>query len=218
MNKTDRIERIKELLAIVESGDAKAKGWRHIAGHMDQLHDEGMTWVSISTALGRHETWVHKVMKWRTSGSASTPFGGELENEARYERHTKQTLVDPKRLEKALAELPDEAVEGVRAKAFREAGERAAVRHETLPSATGGPTVDELMEGEKFDPSESWADTLIMRVGINGRKLGAHVAKWGLVIGSLSAEDALEYLETAEREIAEVRAAVQERIRDGVAA
>lgn len=75
-------------------------------------------------------------------------------------------------------------------------------------------SVGELLEGEDFDPTESWADKYLIRVDRNARLLRHQVERWGFVLGAMSLEEATEHIEAAERDCAEMRAALQERLRD----
>lgn len=75
------------------------------------------------------------------------------------------------------------------------------------------PTVADL-GADDFDPSESWADTLIIAENRKARELSKHVKAWGFVLGSMPSREALEYLEESEQLIADLRAAMQERVQD----
>jgi hypothetical protein len=76
----------------------------------------------------------------------------------------------------------------------------------------GQPRVRDMMdEGDPFNPGEYWADTIIISLGKRSRELEGRVrAAGGVILGTLTAEKALKYLEDTERRVAEVRAAVQE--------
>lgn len=78
------------------------------------------------------------------------------------------------------------------------------------------PTVKELLGGEPLpDFGAAWADKLVMRVNGNALSLTSLVEREGLVFSPGCDLDAMyDYLLEAERQIADVRAAVQERIRD----
>jgi len=78
------------------------------------------------------------------------------------------------------------------------------------------PTVRELLGGEPIpDFGASWADLLIVRLDEQAGKLTSLVGREGLVFSPGAAlADFLEMLERVERRVAEVRAAVQERVRD----
>ena len=96
--------------------------------------------------------------------------------------------------------------------ARRDPEERADVARELLRE----PTVRELLGGEPVpDFGASWADLLIVRISEQTDKLTSLIKREGLVF-SPDAElmPFLEMLDSAERAIADVRAAVQERIRD----
>jgi hypothetical protein len=76
------------------------------------------------------------------------------------------------------------------------------------------PTTAELLAGEEFDPSESWADKYLIRVDRAARLLKRQSERWGLVLGAMSLDEAIEHVESAETATAEVRAALHERMRD----
>lgn len=91
--------------------DYIAKGehcYRQAADELSAAHDEGATWAAIAQAMGRSENWVYKIIAWSkdTNGSVSSPFGGEAENEARYERQARGALADPERRRQAMRDLP----------------------------------------------------------------------------------------------------------------
>lgn len=89
--------------------------------------------------------------------------------------------------------------------------DRAQARH---AEGSAEPSVRGLMGDDDFNPAESWADTLILRVVNNMHALNAHVRKWGLVLGSMTEQDAYEYLFAIEQSAAEHRVTVQERLAD----
>lgn len=98
--------------------DYIAKGehcYRQAADELSAAHDEGATWAAIAQAMGRSENWVYKIIAWSkdTNGSVSSPFGGEAENEARYERQARGALADPERRRQAMRDLPTSEVEAL---------------------------------------------------------------------------------------------------------
>lgn len=169
----------------------------------------------IGEVLGRHASWCQRLVTHFTSVAdpQQPPFGGPEENEARYQRQTKQTLRDPERRRKALTELPDSELEQVRRDTAEVSIERSrAKRAETNTE----PTVRELTDGENFDPSEHWADSRIVSADAAVAKLFARVEKYGLILGSMEPAEAYEFLTRMESRIGDVRAAVQERVNDEV--
>jgi hypothetical protein len=78
------------------------------------------------------------------------------------------------------------------------------------------PSVRELLDGEPApDFGAAWADNLVMRVHDQTTKLTSLVAREGLRFApSTPLAQMLDWLEEAEHQIADVRAAVQERLRD----
>lgn len=176
---------------------------------------DGMTQREVAAELGRGKTWVQRLVAWRTSGpdQDQPPFGGEAENEARYERQARGALADPERRRQAMRDLPTSEVEALQEDAHRVVMDRLHAKQAeriTQPQ----PTAADLMGGEAFDPSESWSDADIIRVRDKAHALRRQVERWGLVLGSMDEAQAFEYLQEAERNIAEVRVVLQERMAD----
>lgn len=217
MNKQEERALVKETKALikqVESGDTAHAAWVAIQDRVRQLY-EGRTQREVAEQIGKKKSWVGELLTWDFQDPGKpTPWAGPRGTTREASTATK-ILRDPQTRAKVLAKLDDKDLAAIGAATHDRIMERIRAKRSEHSS---GLTVRELTGGGKFDPDESWADALITRIGVNGRKLKAHVAKWGLVIGSMSDEDALDYLESAERAIAEVRAAVQERIRDEVRA
>lgn len=210
MTKTDHLARAKDYIAIAESGDAKNEAYRRAA---DAIVASGATQTEAATAIGRDQSWVQRLLKWQRDyaepHNAPPPFGGPDESKARYQRQAREALRDPERRRRAMAELDDADLDDIRDEAMQTTVERARTRQREQATE---PTVREL-GGEGVDLSQEWADQPILTVAAAAAKLAARVAS-GLILGSLPQERALEYLETAERQVAEARAAVQEQIRD----
>lgn len=212
---SDHISLARQEIAQGEEHYAKA------ADHILAAYEDGISYAAIARGLERGETWVRDLANWRRSGLNSpnpqdpaprTPYAGQYEE--RVERAGKQALRDPDQRRHAIASLSTEQIEDVISTAQDVAVERVRAQRAEQDVAPKSPTARELMGGERWDPSESWADTLLIRCNRNLRELGAHVQKWGFVLGSMPVEDAYQYIEETERIAAEVRAAVQERLRD----
>jgi hypothetical protein len=94
----------------------------------------------------------------------------------------------------------------------RTAEERAAVAAELMTD----PTVADLIgDHDPWSFGKEWADNFVVRLHENAFKLTTQVRKHGLRFSpSSELSEWLRYLSEAEHEIAEVRAAVQERIND----
>lgn len=210
---TGHLARARDYLARGEEFYARAAD-EIIAAQKD---DPTLSGREVARRLERSETWVRTLVQWRTSAQDPAqhprPFSGPVENEARYDRQARTALKDPERRRKALAELDTREVEQIARDANEVAMDR--VRAERREHATG-PTVGELMGDTPFRPGDQWMDGPIMRVAEVARNLVRRFHSEGLVLGSLPIERALEYLEQAERDVAEVRAAVQERVREEV--
>lgn len=122
---------------------------------------------------------------------------------------------DPEQVRHIVSELPGDAVQQLVEVATDVSVERArAFKSERQDE----PTVQQLTAGEKFDPSAEWIDAHVTRVWSRAHDLRHHADKHGVLIRSMSHEEALEHLLQAESDIAEVRAAVQEQIQDNKAA
>jgi hypothetical protein len=99
----------------------------------------------------------------------------------------------------------------------REANKRSpGDRAELARELSSDPTVRELLKGEPIpDFGASWADLLICRIDEQAAKLASLVKREGLVLSpDADWPGYLEMLERIERRVADVRAAVQERVRD----
>jgi hypothetical protein len=99
----------------------------------------------------------------------------------------------------------------------REASKRPPEdRAELVRTLSTDPTVRELMRDEPVpDFGAAWANTLVLRVHDQAGKLAAHVKREGLVFAPNTELDTmLKFLRQAEAQIADVRAAVQERVQD----
>ena len=219
MSSTDHLANAREYIAIAESADAKSEAYARAADEIIAWLAEDLTRTQrqVSAALERSQSWVSDLVRWRTSDrdrDQRTPFSGEQENTARYERQAKTVLKDPERRQTALAQLPTGQIEEVIQEAHGVVMDRLHAKQAERDTTPKEPTVRDLMGGERFDPSESWADTHIIRVQEKAHFLRRQVEKWGLVLGSLSEEEAFEMLQETERNVAEVRAALQERLRD----
>lgn len=207
---------------LAKARDYLARGEEFYARAADEIlaaqKQDGLQQKQIAEYLGRSPSWVNLLVQWRRAAisdpksAAASPFGGPAENEARYDRQARTALKDPDRRRKALADLDTREVEQVARDAHTEViGRARAQRREQVTE----PTVGELMGDEQFDPSQVWADSLIISVTAAVAKLAARVKREGLVLGSLEVEEALADLETAEGRIAEIRAALRERITEG---
>lgn len=209
---SDHISRAREYIAKGEEFYAKAAD--EIVAWLAE--DPTRTQRQAAAAIGRSQSWIRDIVRWRTSEcdptQQPTPFAGQYEE--RMDRAARTALKDPEQRKQVIASLPPEQIEQVIATAQDVAVERIRAQRAEHDTAPKPPTANDLMGGERWDPSESWADTLLIRCNRNLRELGAHVQKWGFVLGSMPIEDAYEYINETERLAAEVRVAVQEQLRD----
>lgn len=108
---------------------------------------------------------------------------------------------------------PHESLNAIRREVSKRPPEdRAELARELIAE----PTVRDLLAGETPpDFGAHWADKLVLRISEQSDKLTSLVQREGLVFApGADLHIFLDLLNTAERQIAEVRAAVQERVRD----
>lgn len=208
MTKTDHLARAKDYIAKGE--DYYRKAAEEIVA---AIEEDGMTKRAVARELGRGETWVRDLVKWHESARPGAPFGGEDRNRQKREGEVRTALKDPERRQRALSELPTAQVEAIAREANEVAYDRAVAARQEKRDTPTQVTPATAGVGD-WNPGESWADKLIMRVHGNARDLARHVQQWGLVLGSMPQDEAFEYLDAAERYVAEVRAALQERLAD----
>jgi hypothetical protein len=124
-----------------------------------------------------------------------------------------QRLVERGTRKRDQREGPHESLDAIKREAAKRSPEdRAELARELMAE----PTVAEIMQGEPLpDFGAAWADKYVVRLDEQAAKLAAHVKREGLVFSpNPDLETLLRMLERTELRIAEVRAAVQERIRD----
>lgn len=208
--KQDHLARAKDYIAKGEGYYRKAA--EEIVAAMEA--DPTLSQREIGRRLGRDQKWVARLVRWSTSADrdTSTPFHSPTLERARNKSEAKKALRDPDIRRRVIAELPPAELEAVREEASEVAIERsraAYAEHQTKPTAR------ELTGGEEFKPDEFWADKFILRVNTNARELASRIKRGGgLILGAMEPERAHEYLDEAERLIAEARAAAQEQARD----
>jgi hypothetical protein len=124
-----------------------------------------------------------------------------------------QRLVERGTRKRDQREGPHESLDAIKREAAKRSPEdRAELARELMAE----PTVAEIMQGEPLpDFGAAWADKYVVRLDEQAAKLAAHVKREDLVFSpNPDLETLLRMLERTELRIAEVRAAVQERIRD----
>lgn len=198
-----------------------AKGedyYRRAADEIIAAREEDPTlgWPAVAERVGMSRTWCQQLVQWRTTRQATgSPFArDEGETERKDRAAAKTVLAEAEQRRKVMADLEPAELEKVIEDANDVAFERTQARREEH-QADGRTTPASAGIGD-WDPGESWADTLVIRVARNARELSDHVKRWGLVVNALTDEETLAYLDTAERQIAEIRAAAQERVREAV--
>lgn len=209
MNEGVLVAETKALIAEVEAGQTARAAWTAIQDRVKQLY-EGRTQREVAEMLGKSCAWVATVLNWRDVHEA--PFSGAKYQENARRSRTKAALRDPRIRAEVFKELDSEEIEEVIETAHDTAIKRVqakAKEHRTEPTA------DEIMDGDRFDPAEYWADTLIIRLNRNARELASLIDRaGGLLFGTMPPEEAFDYLHEAERLVAEARAAAQEQVRD----
>lgn len=131
-----------------------------------------------------------------------------------------QALKSPETTEKIVRSMGPKASRQLDEIEHRVTMERLEAKQAERRSEPKAPTVREIL-GEDAKPikvieeiAEPWLDEHLTRAWRQSRVLRAHVEHWGLVLGAMSVDEALEMAEKAEHNIADVRAALQERKRD----
>jgi len=208
-----RLERAKDYIAIAESADSKREAYIKAAEEIAAARAEGVSASAVATAIGKSEIEVRRFTDWHKSGyKAATPWlADEKATDRAAMSHTKATLrkADQDQIKRIMVELPDEQLSNIASEAGSTLVSRSRAKRAEHHAE---PTAGELMAGEKWDPSESWADTLVIAVNNKVREFGSHVKHWGLVLNTMPTEEAYKYLLEAERTLADARAALQERL------
>lgn len=208
---TDHLALAKEYIAKGDNYYAKAAD--EIQVWLDE--DASRTHEQAADRVGKGRLWVSRLLRARTNCDESVTQEFEVDWQSgsnKRDEVASKVLRDPEQRRQVLASLPPDQIEEVIAEAHDVAVERVRAQraeHDTMP------TVEELMGGDRWDPSESWIDTLVIRVNRNAAEISGHIKKWGLVFGSMPPEEALQWITEAEQKIADVRAAIQERVLDG---
>jgi hypothetical protein len=167
MTKTDHLARAKKHIADGEASYRKAVD--EIRAAMDE--DPTLGYRRIGERLGRSEHWCRKLVQHYTNATdpSHPPFGGERENEARYERHVKQILRDPEKRKQAIAELSHD--------------ERAELVNE-VAKAPAPPTTDKSREALRDHMQDAVAVDLTAQVA----KLIAGASRIDLLLAEHGAE------------------------------
>jgi hypothetical protein len=242
----DHLAMARETLAIAESADSKREAYRraaeHVAAHREETSESLRTIsgkLQLPMTAGSAIKYVQALLKWRdTDYAAETPW---LSDERATDRaavsHSKkvlreqpeavapqiaEALGDPKVRRKVVEAMDDRAVEGTFHDSADVNRERTNARFEEQrvppPDSPAGITGDEGVTERGLGESAmlGWLDDDLIRVSSNAGFLWNHWQKNGLVFGMDDAE-ALAKLVEAEERIAEVRAALQERVNEQAA-
>lgn len=214
---TDHLAKAKDYIAIAESGDSKLAAFRKAADEIIRARkaDHRLTWPEVGQGIGRSDRYAKHLVHWRTKGEpGNPPFARDTaEAKGRGAVEAKRVLKDPERYDEIIPELPTRALQELASYADEVVAERrdaSRKEHDTRPTA--GDLMD---RGDRFKPDEFWADSDIIRVNRNARSLASKIERGGgLLLGAMEIDRAFEYLEEAERLIADARAAAQEQVSD----
>jgi hypothetical protein len=172
----------------------KADAIRHVAAT-----DPTATQAEIAEVIGASKAWVSRVVNELTAVNSRERSAGAARSHAR----------------RALRESSDEQVRDI-VESLPPERQETIVRALTVGDLVSGSETPEQM---RQSISEPWVGTLIAKGDSWSSSLTRHIARWGLVLApSDSIEETLETVERIERRVAEVRAALQERIQDRNAA
>ena len=234
---------VREQNELFEAGEVEGAFWLGQKHRLEQIKatDPSLSQTAIGKLIGKGRDWVRGVLGW-DAGILASPFAGPRgENrEASTARKVlgerpgdvapqiAEALKRPEVAEQVARDLSNAELAGVVETASRVGWERGRAKRREADDRDHGPSIGDVAAetgetAEEVQESlvESWADTPTLRACKRVRELHAHVAHYGLVFsggdteeGRLEEPDWLERMLRAEAELAEVRAALQERIRD----
>jgi len=130
-----------------------------------------------------------------------------------------KALEEPEVAEKVIRAMRPRATDQLDKIEHKVTMERLTAQQRERDTTPRKPTVRDLVGEDVKGPddvifADQWIDGPLFRTARSARMLKAHLDHYGLVIGSTTAQHALELAEKAEENIAAVRAALQERVRD----
>lgn len=211
---TDHLARAKDYIAKGE--DYYRKAAEEIVAAIEK--DPTLSHREIGEQLGKHHTWVGRLVQAYTSGAHAhhEPLAVDWHSGSnKRDEVARKVLANPVQRREVIQSLDAAGVESIIEEANDVAIERLRSRKAEQDTTEGKPTVRDLTGGDRFDPAEHWADTLIIRVNRNARELQSKIkGAGGLLYGSMSPDEAFQYLHEAEGMIAEARAAAQEQVQD----
>lgn len=208
---TDHLAKAGDYLAIAESGDSKREAYikagREIQAWLDE--DPRRTQKEAARLLATNGTAITRALQAFRTGEVQFNSGSNKRGDV-----ARKVMSDPEQARTVIAALDSKQLDTLASAAT----DTLIERHRAERSEhTVRPTARELMGGDKFDPSELWADTPLISVSRAVDVLASRVQRaGGVILGALSQDEAYERLIQAERQISEIRAAVQEQIRDEV--
>lgn len=208
---TDSAHLVKAKEFIAKGDDFYAKAADEIQAWLDE--DASRTHVQAAEIIGKGRQWVSTLLAARAECDGKVTQVNWRSGPNDQPSAARRVLRDPEQRRQVLASLSHGEIEQVVTEANEVAIERIRAQRDEQ-STDRKPNAGDLMGGDRFDPAESWADAQIVRINERAHTMRQHVEKWGLVLGSLSEQDAFDYLQASERDIAEVRVQLQERIAD----
>ena len=130
-----------------------------------------------------------------------------------------KALEEPEVAEKVIRAMRPRAADQLDKIEHRVTMERLTAQQRERDTTPRQPTVRDLVGEDVRSPedvvfADQWIDAPLLRTSRSARMLRTHLEHYGLILGSMTAEHALERAETAEADIAGVRAALQEHVRD----
>lgn len=234
---------VREQNELYDAGKVEGAFWLGQQHRLEAIKaaDPKLTQKAIGDLVGKSQRWVADVLKWDPA-SKPTPHAGARPEREPVERARQVLEREPERVAAEIAgalERPEVAEQVARNltgaglvavgdATGRVGWERGRAERLEQEARDRGPTVGDVAgrTGETAEQlhdsmSEAWIDVPMVRAIKRVREMHAHMAHWGLVFsggdtpaGHAEEVDWLERLLRAEADLAEVRAALQERIRD----
>lgn len=238
----DHLARAKEALAIAESDDSKREAYRiaaeEIAAHKKETGEPN---TRIAIRLGCDEKKVRVLLSWRERGyDTDSPYneGFEKKEQQRAQiSHTRRVLrekpaevvpeiakamEDPKVAKKVMRQLSDKHIDNMAEAGHGVVVERLEAKRDEenakLPKKTRVkdllPDQEDVEKGPFGLLTATWLDQPLSTAHSRMHTIETGMREHGVIFGSMSDEKALEYAEYIERIAAELRVALQERVRD----
>lgn len=221
----EHLELAREDLAIAESGDSKREAYKRAAEHVAAyIEATGESNRKVCIAIQTSESKFYKLMAWREAGypKGTTPFtmadpDGSKPTDRAAKSHARKVLKDSEQREEVIDALDDEALSEVANAATERLYERQADEADNV-TAEDKPTARKLgVDPAKMHKEliEGWISTHIDRTLRKAQAMHRTMEKEGLRFPENRDEaECRDDLLEIERLVSEVRAAVDERVRD----